>query len=315
MPHQDPPLVSAVIPAHNAAEYLSDAIESVLAQSHPGVECIVVDDGSTDGTAGVAERYGDRVRLVRQANAGVSAARNRGAREARGELLAFLDADDRWLPERVERQLEALRGRPGIEAAVCATRVVNAELEPLGVLEQDATVTPDDLLLCRAQLVSASSNLLIMRSAFERFGGFDERLSTSADWALMFRLVSGGTLAVLSAPLVEYRVHGTNMSSNVARFETDMLAAFDGIFASPDTPPRIRRLRRRAYANLHRMIAGSYFVQGRYRAFGREAVRSIAAHPSTLGYFLAMPFRRMRRLRSPEVDPFTTLHAGGTPPA
>jgi len=315
MPDQDQPLVSAVIPAYNAGKYLSDAIESVLAQTHPGVECIVVDDGSTDSTSAVAERYGDRVRLVRQANAGVSAARNRGASEGRGELLAFLDADDRWLPERVERQVEAFRSRPGVEAVVCATRVVNAELEPLGVLEQDPTVTPDDLLLCRAQVVSASSNLLIRRTAFEGFGGFDERLSTSADWALMFRLVAAGTLAVLSDPLVEYRVHGTNMSSNVARFEGDMLAAFDDIFDDPDTPSGLRGLRRRAYANLHRMIAGSYFVQRRYRSFGREAVRSIAAHPSTLSYFVALPLRRMRRLHSQETDPFTTLHAGGTPPA
>jgi glycosyltransferase involved in cell wall biosynthesis len=309
------PKVSAIIPAYNAERFLGQAIGSVLAQTHPVSECIVVDDGSTDGTAAVAERHGDRVRLIRQPNAGVAAARNRGAREARGELLAFLDADDRWLPERVERQVEALRSRPGVEAVVCATRVVNGELEPLGVLEQDPTVTPDDMLLCRARVVSTSSNLLIKRSAFERIGGFDKRLSTSADWALMFRLVAADTLAVLSDPLVEYRVHGTNMSSNVARFEGDMLAAFDGIFDDPDTPSGLRGLRRRAYANLHRMIAGSYFVQRRYRSFGREAVRSIAAHPSTLSYFVALPLRRMRRVRSQETDPFTTLHAGGTPPA
>lgn len=314
MPHPDPPLVSAVIPAYNAAEYLSDAIGSVLAQSHPAVECIVVDDGSTDGTAGVAESYAGRVRLIRQANAGVSAARNRGASEGRGELLAFLDADDRWLPNRVERQLAALQSRPGAESVVCGTRVVDARLEPLGTMRQDPSAGPEDLLLCRADLVSVSSNLLIERGLFERIGGFEEALSTSADWALMFRLVAAGSLVVLPDALVEYRVHGTNMSSNVARFETDMLAAFDGIFEDSATPPGLRVLRRRAYANLHRMIAGSYFVQRRYRPFAREALRSVGTHPSTLPYFAAMPWRRLRR-RSDEADPLTTLHAGGTPPA
>jgi glycosyltransferase involved in cell wall biosynthesis len=287
------PSVSAIIPAYNAEAYLQQAIESVLAQTLPVLECIVVDDGSADRTAEVAAAYGPSVRLVRQANRGVSAARNRGMAESNGDLLAFLDADDRWLPDRLRLQLAALLSDPAAEAVVCATRVVDESLAPIGEIRQDPELTAEELLLCRASVVSASSNLLIRREAFEAIGGFDEDLSTSADWALMFRLLERGRLVALPDALVEYRRHETNMSADVERFEQDMLAAYGRVFQDPAPP--LRRLRRRAYANLHRMIAGSYFVDRRLGRFIRNAARSIGEHPSTLPYFLALPVRRLRR--------------------
>jgi glycosyltransferase involved in cell wall biosynthesis len=293
--------VGAIIPARNAEAYLHDAIDSVLVQSHPVSDCVVIDDGSTDATAAIADRYGPPVRVVRQRNRGVSAARNRGAAEVRGALLAFLDADDCWDPDRLRLQLEVLGRFPEADAVVCATRVVDADRRPLGVIQPDSRATVEDLLLCRATVVSTSSNLLIRRSAFEEIGGFDERLSTSADWALTLRLLERGTLISLQEPLVEYRRHGSNMSADVARFERDMLAAYDAVFADP--PVGVRPLRRRAYANLHRVIAGSYFVDGDLASFARHVVRSVATHPSTLPYFLALPLRRARRRASGQGDP------------
>jgi glycosyltransferase involved in cell wall biosynthesis len=295
------PSVSAIIPAYNAERYVGAAIDSVLGQTYPVGECLVVDDGSTDGTADVTERFGGVVSVIRQENRGVSAARNRAVAEAHGDLLAFLDADDRWLPTRVARGVGVLRDDPRLEAVVCATEVVDRELGAVGVIRQDPDLSPEDLLMCRGSVVSASSNLLIRREVFAELGGFDEELSTSADWALTFRLVERGRLGVLKEPLVQYRRHESNMSASVPRFERDMLAAFGSVFA--DTSSRLQPLRRRAYANLHRMIAGSYFVDGRFRAFARHAARSVSGHPSTLPYFLGMPLRRLRRKRTGEVDP------------
>jgi glycosyltransferase involved in cell wall biosynthesis len=284
--------VSVIIPAHNAEPYLRDAIESVLAQSYEVDECLVVDDGSSDRTAELAAGFGDPVRVLRQINRGVSTARNRGARQARGDLLAFLDADDRWLQARVERGVEAIKRQPEADAVICATRVVDRHLRALGVIRQDPALRPEDLLLCRGEMVSTSSNLLIRREVFEQLRGFDERLSTAADWALNYRLIERNKLVTLPEPLVEYRRHGSNMSANVDRFRGDMLVAFDGVFSRADAP---KSLRRRAYANLHRMIAGSYFVEGRRGRFLRHAARSVGGHPSTLPYFLALPLRRLRR--------------------
>jgi len=286
--------VSAIIPAYNAAGFLREAIESVLAQRHGSVECIVVDDGSTDGTAAVVDDFGSSVRLIRQDNRGVAAARNRGAAASRASLLAFLDADDRWDPDRLRRGVEALHADPAAEAVLCATRVMDTHMRPLGVIIQQPDVTVEDALMCRTSLVSVSSNLLIRREAFEALGGFDERLSTSADWALNLQLIARGTLVALPEPLVYYRLHEGGMSTDVVRFEEDMLNAYDIVFREHSGGDAIR-LRRRAYANLHRMIAGSYFAERRLDKFAAHAVRSVLRHPSTLPYFLGMPVRKLRR--------------------
>lgn len=287
--------VGVVIPAFNAERFISDAIASVLAQSHAHLECVVIDDGSTDDTAAVAEGFGDRVRVIRQPNRGVSAARNRGVDETTAPFLAFLDADDCWLPRRLELGLAFLRDAAPLQAVVCGTQVVDESRRPLRILRQDAHPTPYDLLLCRATLVSASSNLLITRTCFEAAGRFDDRLSTSADWALSFRLIARGSLGSIPEPLVEYRLHSANMSADIDAFERDMLQAFDDLLAGPDADPNLKPVRRRAYANLHRVISGSYFVARRPRPFCVHAARSIAGHPSTIPYFLGMLGRRRRR--------------------
>jgi glycosyltransferase involved in cell wall biosynthesis len=294
--------VSAIIPAFNAEKYLSDAIESVLAQTYAQIECIVVDDGSADATADTARRFGKSVTLVQQANAGISGARNRGAASASGEYLAFLDADDRWLPERVQAQIEALAHEPGKDAVVCATRVVDDALRSLGTIVQDPQITVEDVLLWRALVVSTSSNLLIRRQCFDAVGGWDSQLPGSEDWAMTFNLVRRGRLMSIPDALVEYRVHGSNMSTSAERLERDMLKAYGLIFENGEGSDDLRPLRRRAYANLHRVIAGAYFVEGRRRPFARHLAASLAAHPSALGYVLSTPLRRRRN--APALDAF-----------
>lgn len=106
--------ISAVIPAYNAEQYIARAIQSVLSQTRPVEEIIVVDDGSTDGTAEAVLAFGDKVKLLQQPNAGVSAARNAGIKAATGQWIAFLDADDEWLPEKTERQVRVLRNNPDL---------------------------------------------------------------------------------------------------------------------------------------------------------------------------------------------------------
>ncbi len=122
-----PPAVSVVIPAYNAAWCVRKAIDSVLAQDFRDFEVIVVNDGSTDDTAAVLAGYGDAIRVIDQPNGGMSSARNAGIRAARGEFIAFLDADDWWLPGKLGRQVELLRGRPDLGFCSCAARVEDLE--------------------------------------------------------------------------------------------------------------------------------------------------------------------------------------------
>jgi glycosyltransferase involved in cell wall biosynthesis len=268
----------------------------VLAQTHPVAECIVVDDGSTDATADVVRRFGDAVRLVQQPNAGVATARNRGAAEASSEHVAFLDADDAWTPRKLERQLAAAVARPRPGLVICELELFD---DATGEVTGHAAMAPgpdtllDMVLFEGAQVVSCSSTALLERTLFERLGGFDPRLSQSADWDFLARSLLAGPVVAAPEPLVRYRVHGANMSRNVGLLEHDMTYAFAKLFARDDLPPDVRANRRRAEANLHRMLAGSYFRTRDPVGFVRNTARSVARDPKALAWYARTPLRRL----------------------
>lgn len=260
-------MISAVIPARNAAATLARAVASVHAQTYAQVECIVVDDGSTDDTATLAERLGARV--ISQPCAGGAAARNRGAREARGELLAFLDADDEWLPERLMRMTAALAGA---DACICANSVVGED-PPMGRLVQMRPwpVTVEQLLAWEGTVVSPASNLLIRRDAF---AGFDEELSQAEDWPLLVQLVASGRLTYVDEPLVVYHWHAGNLTRNL-----DGLAA--SLRCSYDRLPGGRT--RTARAGRHRFLAAAHFRIGdRRRALGHGVLAAALNPPAAV---------------------------------
>jgi glycosyltransferase involved in cell wall biosynthesis len=277
------PTVSAVIPVHNGENFLAEAVESVLAQTRPVLEVVVVDDGSTDGTAAIAQGFGGCVRHVPQPQGGVSAARNRGAREARGDLIAFLDHDDAWLAHKLELQVAALRAEPAT-MAMCALQPVTEEGRDLEVkrLGPSAALAEGMLLFDGTPIVSCSSTGVIDRLRFISMGGFDERLSTSADWDLLLRVALEGSVAYVDEPLVRYRVHDRNMSRDIAATERDMSLAFDKAFEHPALPPAMRRRRREAYGRLYRMLAGSYRDAGERRQAIRAFARAVRHDPSVL---------------------------------
>lgn len=274
--------VSAVIPVHNGEDFVAEAVRSVLAQTTPALECIVVDDGSSDGTGAVLDGFGEAITVIRQPQSGVSSARNRGAQEARGDLVAFLDHDDEWLPRKLERQVAAMG--PQDTMVVCALQVIDAagnanEVKRLGPADQLVTGM---LLFDGTPTLSCSSSGLVSRERFLAMGGFDPTLSMSADWDLLLRTLLEGRLAYVDEPLVRYRVHGGNMSRHVDVMERDMRHAFDKAFAHPGLGAPVTARRGEAYGRLYRMLAGSYRDVGDRRRAVAAGLRALRHHPSLL---------------------------------
>ena len=290
--------VSVIIPTYNHARFVAEALTSVLAQSCPAVEVIVVDDGSIDETPEVLREFEATARVVRQSNRGVAAARNAGAAVASGDLLAFLDADDVWLPTKLERQAARFGIEPGIGLVHCGVEEIDGRGRRLRTRldGMEGWVSREMLFFGRGVILGGGSAAAIRRAAFLDVGGFDEALSTSADWDLYYRVARRYPVGFVPEVLVRYRVHSGNMHRNVHAMTSDMLAAYAKAFSEQD--PELQRLRRLAYGRLHAMLAGSFFRAGEYRRFARHAVASVAARPRQVGYFAGYPVRALRRCLS-----------------
>src|SRR5262249_30710846 len=139
-------------------------------------------------------------------------------------------------------------------------------------------VAAEMLLFKSATMLGGGSGAMIRRTTFNKVGGFDERLSTSADWDLYYRIACGWKVGFAPEVLLQYRLHGSNMHCNFHAMERDMLLAFDKAFRK--ATPELRRLRRRSYGNLHRVLAGGFFSVGEYRKFFPHAVRSLLLTPN-----------------------------------
>ena len=289
--------VSVVIPAYNAAKTLAPTIESVQAQSYQDLEVIVVDDGSSDETMSVAAGFGPPVQCVRTANGGVSRARNRGLEEATGELVAFLDADDLWKPEKLEYQVRLLEGRPEAGISTTGSTKVDEGLTPLAEAPAVTVEDPCQALLLNSMVLGQISSALVRRSLAIESGGFDERLSQCADWDFFIRLARRTEFAVIAAPLVLYRVAATNMSRNIPLLERDTLQVLDRFFASDEAQP-YEGIRRRSYSNHWMILSGSYLQAGDWGSATRCMLRGLRAHPANIRRPLGVLGGRLRRIGS-----------------
>lgn len=287
------PLVSAVIPAFNAERFIRTAVQSALAQTYASLEVIVVDDGSTDRTGAIAQGFGKQVHYVWQGNQGVAAARNTGIELARGELIAFLDADDEWLPDKTTTQVTALLA-DGAIAAFTATRYVD-EMSGHEWIES-CPAQPDvvQALLVSSAIVGPPSAALVRRQALRDVGGFDRQLSQSADWDMWLRLAMIGRFSVTDEPLVRYRVHNTNMSRDARLLEADTLRVFRKFFASADGA-RYAHLKRRAYSNHYLIFSGSYLHARDLVASARCLAHAVRYRPAALSRAVGLPLRCLAR--------------------
>jgi GT2 family glycosyltransferase len=221
------PTISVVIPCYNAERYIAATIESVLAQEHPGLELIVVDDGSKDGSVDLVCRLFPQVRIERQANAGVAAARNRGIGLARGDYIAFVDADDIWLPGKLAATLALIQATPGCRMGYTAWQVwpsteprpSGADLTALAAAAGNTAqwcgasgwIYPELLLDC----VVWTSTVLVQRSLFDEVGMFDISLRVGEDYDLWLRLSRVTPIVRVARPFAMYRIHPASITKTM----------------------------------------------------------------------------------------------------
>jgi glycosyltransferase involved in cell wall biosynthesis len=220
----NPPLVSVVIPCYRQAHFLDEAIESVLAQSYPHFELVVVDDGSIDNTAAIAGKY-PGLRYIRQKNAGLSAARNTGLRHSLGKYLVFLDADDRLLANALEAGLQCFTSHPESAFVYGYSHFVAFDGSPMRGRQPVHVEGDYYLALLRNCPIAAPGCVMYRREIFELVDGFDTSLSPAADYALYYRVARQFPIRCHEQTIVEYRRHDTNMTRGYEQMLKYNLAA------------------------------------------------------------------------------------------
>ena len=243
------PLVSAIIPAFNRELTIARSVSSALAQTYSNIEVIVVDDGSCDGTIEALEPFGNRIVVLQQENGGPSLARNLGASKASGTILAFLDSDDEWLPDKIEKQVHLMQAyAPSVPCCVCnasytdgrkpsaRTSFAVAGLETpfeRAILENPIAVLTTTFLLFNQ--VAA-----IRRDAFEQVGGFNAKLRLMEDFELSLRLATLGPWGVLREPLVLKHEDTVGIGVTAMKDELKHLAAQETVFECILANPRLQ---------------------------------------------------------------------------
>lgn len=318
------PLVSVVIAAYNAERHIVETLESVRSQTYPHIEIIVVDDGSTDGTADRVRAFGHGVRYVHQPNSGTcSKPRNTGIACATGELITVLDADDLLVPDKTARQVDFLRRHPDAGCVVVdyqnfgtsgpigptqfqtcprLTRILEQKAAEGGKAagrakaeERGCVLSCDEATSLLAMENYTSSSLMIRREVLGEAGAYDESLRASEDFELQYRISTTFLTGVLPHVGLRRRLHESNMSADVSRMLQAKIASRSKLLALERNPAQ-RRLLRGALATL--------FLDLGYYETGRNNRRALGAILTSVRYRpwpAATPARNLARLL---VSPF-----------
>lgn len=225
------PRISVVIPTHNYGAFVGRAIQSVLDQTQRVHELVVVDDGSTDNTADVLADFAPRITALTTQGVGVSAARNLGARHTSGDYLAFLDADDAWLPTKLERQLPLFGDVPNVGAVGCANTVYASNGDVIRTRyfpnpADDARQRLHDVIRKTSWMGSSNSGVLMKREVWDALGGFDETLVSAEDWDLWMRLAARWTFRNVHTVLCHIEFHRTGTFRDPDRMARGQWAAY-----------------------------------------------------------------------------------------
>lgn len=258
-------LVSIIIPAYNAGRFISETIDSVLNQSYTNWELIVVNDGSKDSTLDIITSYvakDKRISVITKENSGVSETRNKGIDASKGEFVAFLDADDVWLKDNLQKKVECLINNPEIDYVFsnmlqADENLKNQILTPVG---KDTNIL-EDLLLWNGEVIPGpSSNLVVRKKCLNAGVQFDKRLTTIADQNFTVQLATKFKGKLLSEALWVYRVLPGSMSKSLMVMEKDSLTTY--AIYKENNYFKSGSFRRKCFSNMYLIVGASWWKDG-----------------------------------------------------
>lgn len=275
------PVVSIVIPAYNLARYLEEAIKSVLNQDYPDVELIVLDDGSTDDTRRILEKYRGRIYAESQPNMGQVNTLNKGWRMSKGDILGFISADDTLLPGAVSKAVACLAANPDAILTYCDFNLIDANSR---IVRRVTTpeFSYDDMLI--KVICPPGPGAFFRRSAFEATGLWDNSLKIMLDYDYWLRLGLKGRFVRIPEMLAQYRVHETSQTfAGVDEAKADEpVAIVSRIFDTQPLPQHLLDRRSEALSNTHLVSAQLHFRAGRYGLGYANLRKASALHPQNL---------------------------------
>ncbi len=276
-------MISVIIPTYNRAEYLKQAIDSVLAQTFKAFEIIVVDDASTDNTKDIISAYGDRVRYVYQDNKERAAARNRGIAAAEGKFVAFLDSDDIWMPAHLSECYKTITKNKRSGFVYSGSYSADEKGRVLSRMKA-VPLKGDALYYMMSEFSSGgcnASSCLIKKELFDTAGYFNEdrELSGSEDWEMWVRAASAAEVFFTGRYTVKIRNHDNQTSVNTERMARSMTKAMETVYENKELLPRIAKLKKRAYSSVYVIISINYYAAGDMRSARGYLRKAVVLYP------------------------------------
>ena len=276
------PLVSIITPSFNQGRFVRETIASVLWQDYPDLEYLVVDGGSTDGTLNALRNLGDRVRWISEPDRGQADAINKGWRMARGEILAWLNADDIYRRGAIARAVAFFEEHPEVDLVYGDCDYIDEEGKTIGKHRARAASSAD--ILCSPVSIIAQPATFIRRRVLQTVGYLDESLHCLLDTEYWMRVAAAHRLGYVPTCLAAFRVHGGSKTGRLAaQFDAEREVVYERFFAAPGLPDHLRRLRRKAMSTVYWRIANTRFLAGDVRQARRYALAGWKQLPWRLG--------------------------------
>jgi len=267
-------LVSVIVPVYNRAHLVPETIQSILLQTYESVEIILINDGSTDGSLSILKdferKYPDKVRVIDQVNQGQIVARNNGIKAAKGKYIAFLDSDDLWLREKLERQMPLFE--PGVGLVYSGTEIINEEGQTTRIEPADEAISGNiyPQLLVKNRMTGGT--VVVTAEVLGRVGVFSTDFKAAENWDLWLRICKVSQARVVAEPLVKYRVHSDNMSGDTQLMLNAKLKIMEKHCDLGSKDSAIARCSRLAHADYHYREGLHFFSGGEFHRARKEFI-------------------------------------------